>query len=457
MRLVFDRGTIILAEAPQGLDLERIPGILWDPRVSAYRAPARLFYTLAAELRRRGVQLPARPLPKLEPPTGFRAVVLRPYQEAALRAWRHASRRGIVALPTGSGKTAVALGAIAGTRTPALCLVPTRALLAQWTAALAEVWDGPIGCLGDGERVLGPVTVATYASAYRHMAQLGDHYGLVIIDEVHHFGCGLHDEALEMVIAPLRMGLTATPVGPGAARDRLETLVGPVVFELEISDLAGAYLAPLERVTLRLRLDDDERREYRALVDRYRTAYRAFLGSHLQGSWEDFLRDAARTDDGRGGLAAWRRARRLLAYPRCKRQALAALLARHRGQRTLVFVSDNETAYAVAREHLIMPLTCDIGRGERLDALERFRAGRLRALVSAQVLNEGLDVPDAEIGIVVGGRFGEREHLQRIGRVLRPREGKRAAVYELVVADTSDVAQARRRGERLAARGRSAA
>ena len=156
-------------------------------------------------------------------------------------------------------------------------------------------------------------------------------------------------------------------------------------------------------------------------------------------------------------MAAWRRARRLLAYPRCKRQALAALLARHRGQRLLVFVPDNETAYAIAREHLIMPFTCDIGRAERMDVLDRFRAGGLRALVSAQVLNEGLDVPDAEVGIVVGGRFGEREHLQRVGRVLRPHDGKRAVVYELVVADTSDVAQARRRGQRLAARGRAAA
>ena len=145
--------------------------------------------------------------------------------------------------------------------------------------------------------------------------QPGDHYGLVIIDEVHHFGLGLHDEALEMVIAPLRMGLTATPAGPGAARDRLETLVGPVVFELQIADLKGAYLAPLERITLRLRLDDDERRAYRALVDSYRRAYRVFLGSHLNGSWEDFLRNAGQTDECRRGLTAWRRARRLLAYP----------------------------------------------------------------------------------------------------------------------------------------------
>ena len=104
-----------------------------------------------------------------------------------------------------------------------------------------------------------------------------------------------------------------------------------------------------------------------------------------------------------------------------------------------------------------MPLTCDIGRKERQDVLSRFRSGALRALVSAQVLNEGLDVPDAEVGIVVAGRMGEREHAQRVGRLLRPGEGKRAIVHELVVQQSSEVRQAERRWERLAPRGRSAA
>ena len=156
-------------------------------------------------------------------------------------------------------------------------------------------------------------------------------------------------------------------------------------------------------------------------------------------------------------MAAWRRARRLLAFPRRKREALALLLARHRKDKALVFVADNETAYAVAREHLIMPLTCDIGRRERQDALARFRTGELRALVSAQVLNEGLDVPDAEVGIVVGGRLGEREHVQRVGRLLRPGEGKQALVYELVIGHSSEARDAERRGRRLAASNRSAA
>jgi superfamily II DNA or RNA helicase len=67
------------------------------------------------------------------------------------------------------------------------------------------------------------------------------------------------------------------------------------------------------------------------------------------------------------------------------------------------------------------------------------------------VLNEGLDVPDAEVGIIVAGSKGEREHVQRVGRVLRPRPGKRALVYELVVRATAEVEQARKRRSALAA------
>jgi len=456
MRIVFDRGTLLLEEVPPGLVLDDIPGVLWDPRVHAYRAPARFFYALLAELRRRGVPLPDRPLPKLAPPTGFRPVSLRPYQEAALAAWRRAGRRGVVVLPTGSGKTRVALAAMARTATPALCLVPTRALLDQWVEAILEIYDGAVGRYGDGERTLGPITVATYASGYRHMARLGDHFGLLVVDEAHHFGRGWRDEALEMSIAPLRLGLTATPAPAKDENNRAAFLLGPVVFELEVGDLPG-FLAPLDRVTCRLRLDRDERDEYDRLCELYRGAYRAFLGNHLGADWEDFLRHAAHTDEGRRGIAAWRRARRLLAYPRSKQNALAVLLSRHRAERTLVFVADNETAYAVAREHLIMPLTCEVSPRERQEVLAGFRSGRLRALVSAQVLNEGLDVPDADVGIIVAGRLGEREYVQRVGRLLRPRPDKRALLYELVVEQSNEAWLAARRGQRHAGRGRSAA
>ena len=93
-----------------------------------------------------------------------------------------------------------------------------------------------------------------------------------------------------------------------------------------------------------------------------------------------------------------------------------------------------------------MPITCDIGRKERVHALEKFSKGELRALVSSRVLNEGLDVPDADVAIIVGGTFGVREQTQRIGRVLRPRQGRQAVIYELVSRNSVEEYQARRRG-----------
>ncbi len=129
---------------------------------------------------------------------------------------------------------------------------------------------------------------------------------------------------------------------------------------------------------------------------------------------------------------------------------LTDLLSRHRDSRVFVFTADNEAAYTVAREHLIMPITCDIGRKERAEALARFERGELRALVSARVLNEGLDVPCADVAVIVGSAHGEREYVQRVGRLLRPADGKCALVYELVTRGTSDVHQALRRRKGLA-------
>jgi len=365
-------------------------------------------------------------------------------------AWELAGCRGIVVLPTGAGKTIVALAAMARSGLSALCLVPTRVLLDQWKRSIEAVWSGPVGRFGDGTRDIERITVCTFESAYRTMHALGNRFDLLVVDEVHHFGTGLRDDALEMSLACARIGLTATPPRDAAALSRLGETVGRVVYELTVGDLAGGYLAPFDLMTVRIDLTEAEAMTYQHLMRQFRRVHGEFFSLAPGGTWKAFVRHASRTTDGRRALVALREARQLLSYTEGKRAALAEILRRHRNSRILVFTSHNRSAYAVAREHLIMPITCHIGRREREQALGRFRRGDLRALVSARVLNEGVDIPDADVAVVMAGSMGEREHVQRVGRVLRPGNGKRALIYELVAHGTSETATSMRRRAALA-------
>jgi superfamily II DNA or RNA helicase len=97
-------------------------------------------------------------------------------------------------------------------------------------------------------------------------------------------------------------------------------------------------------------------------------------------------------------------------------------------------------------------ITAEVARRERDAILAAFRERRVRAVCSARVLNEGVDVPDANVAIIVGGALGAREHVQRVGRILRPGVDKRAVAYDLVTLDTVDETRVRARRRMLAAR-----
>jgi superfamily II DNA or RNA helicase len=440
MRIRFDRGTLVIDRVESGLDLLQSQGAKLDHELVAWRLPAEKLSELRGRLSAGHVRYSDEIEPiALEP--NWSLPVLRWYQREAMSAWRDAGDRGVVVLPTGAGKTLVALAAIAELGVSTLVLVPTRILLDQWARALEAVWRHPIGRLGDGDHRVAPITVATFASAIAWAPRIGDRFGLVIVDEAHHVGAWCPAEILEMCVAPSRLGLTATP-SPAAALPRH---IGPLVYELTIDDLRGDSLADYTLETVDIQLTPDERSQYSLLRGEFAAFYAQTVRGRPDLAWREFLRVARRSERGRDALAAWRGSRALLAYPTGKRSAVRAVLARHPTERTLIFTADNQTAYAIARELLVPPITCDIGRAERTKMIDRFRSGETTVLVSAQVLDEGFDLPEAEIAIVVGGTGSTRRHVQRIGRLLRPRDGKHAIVYELVVAKTAEVSQATRR------------
>ncbi len=449
MQLVFDRGTLLLRGTLTKSD--GLPGILWDPRIRAWRAPACRHKELSSELARRYRDFKDEATPRLEGAPRITCPDLRPYQAAAVAAWERAGRRGIIVLPTGAGKTRTAIAAMARTGLRTLCLVPTRVLMAQWIQTLGEAGLESIGEYGDGRRVERPVTVATFASAFRNVETLGNRFDMLVVDEVHHFGAGGGDETLEMCTAAARLGLSATLSEDDVRCVRLGAVVGPEVYRASVEELAGRYLASFQLVTISVALTPSERRDYDAELSAFRPMCRAFFKSAPGASWRDFISAAGKSDEGRRALSAWRRSHAIVRYCAEKRASVSELLFRHHDARILVFAADNEAAYAIAREHLVQPITCDIGAAERERALQRFSRGELRILVSARVLNEGLDVPAADVAIVVGGSQGSREYIQRVGRVLRPAEGKKALVYDLVARDTFEVPRVNRHRRALAA------
>lgn len=446
VRLSFDRGTLRVDGDVGALrELVRL-----DERTGFHRAPAHRYADLVALARRAGATLddalaPAwasRRAPSAEPS-------LRPYQAQALSAFETFGRRGVIALPTGSGKTRVACAAIARTGESTLVLVPTRVLLEQWVGLLRAQLGDPIGIVGDGHKRLARVTVMTFESAYRCLDRHGDAFGLLVVDEAHHFSGGLRAEALEMCPAPLRLGLTATPPHPGSAgAERLRELVGPVVFELAIDDLAGRELAELVVIRLPVALGPDEREAYERDVAPFEQIRHLVRQANPDADWLTCVRACARLPDGADVLTRMQRASALAAFPRAKRVAVRELLARHRDDRALLFTSAADHAYAIAEDALIPAITAEVSRRERDAILTAFRDRRVRAIASARVLNEGVDVPDASVAIIVAGAQGQREHVQRIGRILRPQPGKRAVAYELVTMDTVDEARARARARR---------
>lgn len=448
--LTYDRGTLLLHPPPKGKAW--VDHAEWDDRVEKFRLPADRYRPLIEALAAEGTTVDDRARLFAELPLrragGYAP---RPHQAEALAAWKAAGRRGVVVLPTGAGKTLVAQLAMEATPRSALIVVPTLDLLHQWYAGLKAAFPGTeVGLLGGGSRdTATPLLVATYVSAAAEAETLGNRYALLIFDEVHHLPAGYTRVIAEYSIAPYRLGLTATPErADGRDRD-LETLVGPIVYSRRPEELAGGALAPFEEVRIRVALSARERRRYEAAVERrngFLRERRIFLGS-LDG-WRQFIRASAASPAGRAAMKAHREAKQLAGGTEEKFRVLEELLARHAGRRTLIFTDDTATVYRVAELFLIPAITHQTPVKERHETLGCFRDGSYPVIVSSRVLNEGVDVPEASVAIVLSGTGTPREYIQRLGRILRPVEGKRALLYEVIAEGTNEegVSKRRRRG-----------
>jgi superfamily II DNA or RNA helicase len=453
VELRYHLGTLEVLGLPAGTpDLPA--ACLWDPRSACYRAPAAAYADLVRAFRRADLAYEdrARAYSELEGAATVRREP-RQYQREALAAWLKAGGRGVVVLPTGAGKTLVAHMAIEDRRRSTLVVTPTLDLVRQWHDGLYATFGGRIGLLGGGEYDVQPITVSTYDSAFLHMEHLGARFGLVVFDECHHLPGPSYALAARLSLAPYRLGLTATPERADGRESELSALLGPIVYRKEIVDLEGAYLAEYETVRVSLDLTPAEQAEYQAERDIYREFLR-WQGISMQSpsGWSDFIMRAARTDEGRRALRAYRRQREIAFTAPAKLDYVERLLGQHRNDRAIVFTEDNATVYLVSRRFLVPAITHKTKVRERSAILAGLAEGRFAAVATSRVLNEGVDIPEANVAIVMSGSGSVREHVQRLGRVLRKREGKRALLYELGSSGTSEARTSQRRRDHVAYR-----
>jgi superfamily II DNA or RNA helicase len=430
------------------------PECIWDARSACLRAPAYRYADVVRALR--GLKIAYNDEARGYDTLATGALVRReprPYQIGALAAWRAASFRGVVVLPTGAGKTLVAHMAIDDRRRSALVVTPTLDLVRQWHDGLRATFRTEIGIVGGGDYDVRPITVTTYDSAYLHMEHLGCRFGIVVFDECHHLPGESYALGARFCLAPFRLGLTATPERGDGREPVLDQLVGPIVYRKDIVELAGEYLANYETVRVAVELSPAEREDY----ENARAIYRQFLGDNgismaSPRGFSDFIIRSSRTEEGQRAFAAYRRQREIAFTAPAKLDYVERLLHQHRTDRTIVFTQDNATVYVLSRRFLIPAITHHTKVSERSAILRDFSKGAFTAIATSKVLNEGVDMPEANVAIVMSGSGSVREHVQRLGRILRPGQGKRAVLYELVSGGTSESMTSMRRRDHVAYR-----
>lgn len=428
----------------------KAPDAFWDERSKTFRSQGLHYKDITSYLKNLSIEYRDK-VPDTVPCPDLKQLYnnntqLRDYQQDAISSWIQNNYQGVIVLPTGSGKTVIGVEAIAYCNTSVLIIVPTIDLMEQWRFVLSKVYPIEIGTLGGGTKNIQPITISTYDSAYLQAEKLGNRFEFVVFDEAHHLPAEGYRTIAEMFIAPYRLGLTATYEREDGLHTELNRLVGGKVFEQELSKLSGKHLSPYRTEKITVPLEDDERKNY----EQNYSVFTDYLKRHniTMNRPDDFRKLVIRSGndpEARKALLARNRAREIAFNSSAKVDTLRDLLKKHSHDSVFIFTEHNKLVYHISSEFLIPPITYRTTTRERNLILERFRSGVYNAIVTSKVLDEGIDVPEANVGIILSGTGSKREYIQRLGRILRKQKGKEAVLYEIIAAETSEVNTSRRR------------
>lgn len=385
--------------------------------------------------------------PKLE-------TTLREYQVEAFRKWVKNRYRGVIVLPVGSGKTLIGLKAIEYLAVKTIILVPTIDLLYQWKNVLIEklkILENMVGIFGGGKKEIKEITVMTYDSAYINLDRYPTFFGLVIADEVHHAVAQNYRKSFELITAPYRLGLTATPFRTDGLHRYYGEIVGEIIYNLkpEILQKKG-YLAKHIEEKIYIELSREELKEYIELMEKYlRFCEKKIPG--IRDPKERFrkvLELAAKDPEAREALRAKNKARQIALSAERKIRIVENLLEKNPEEKIIIFSRYTDIVREISKRFLIPRILHDTPKDERKEILKMFKEGKIRIIATAMALDEGVDIPDASMAIIISGTGSHREYVQRLGRILRPKK-RIAKLIEIITKKTIEphLAWRRRREE----------
>lgn len=370
--------------------------------------------------------------------------MLRQEQLDAVSSWS-ANRNGVVVMPTGTGKTEVALKIMADQGVSTLVVAPIRDLMYQWHRRILNGLGYDSGIIGDNIYNVKPISVTTYDSACIHMPKLGNRFRLIIFDECHHLPGPVRSDAARMSIAEMRLGLTATLERGDSRHLLLEEWIGPTVYSLDICQVRGASLAEFDVFRVAVQLNGQERARY----DRLSETVSSYVYDRRQEdpsfTWKTLCAETQSVGEAGVIMRAYREKQAIEDRAEEKIRVLEDLFRLHHGTPMIIFAGSNAMARDVSRRFLIPCLLNHCGKAERIDYLEGLRDGVYPAIVANQVLDEGVDLPAVKIAVVIGGMASTRQAKQRLGRILRRCGNERAILYEVVANDTNEAGRSRKR------------
>ena len=358
-------------------------------------------------------------------------VRLRPYQEEAYHAWIQKGMRGVIVAPTGTGKTVIASYAIQASSLPTLVVVPTERILKTWVSALGRFGMQATAYYGR-EKDLSSLTISIYNSVIRH-PEIVDRFKLVVLDEVHHAGADAFSRVLNLLDGKAVMALTAT-LRRSDGKHAIITAKLPVVYVLEFKvAVENEYVSQVDIVPVPAPLTSEERKMYREIEEKLNR-----VKIELDDAKARSLPSVAKLE--RLLKILLNKRRQLLSKIPSKRAKVLEIVRSVEDDRILVFSESIESVEELKKylvENGVTAETYHSQKPEHVRDMIFVNWGKaFRVLLAVRALDEGVDVPEVKCGVIIASGKETRQLVQRLGRLIRPVQGKKARLYVVYAEGT---------------------